>query len=145
MTVRLSPLFVLGIIAAIGSSSASAELTYFRTGFESQFNGTSRHTSVPLQTKCVSICIVPRHTSVSATRNVRYTILGGHGVRLVDGPGIVRFFDEEPTGNYTIVSNGQRLAYRHLVDDKKTWRASLNDVLAGKRQEIDPPTGERGT
>ncbi len=137
MFVRLIPFFVLGIIATIGSSHVAAEATYFRSSFELPLNGTSWRTSMPLPYKCANIVIVPQHSNFSATRSVRYTILGAHGVRLADGPGAAKFFAEEPTGNYTIVANGLRIPYRHLADDKQTWRTMLADVLAGRPQLLE--------
>jgi hypothetical protein len=145
MIARLNQTVVLTALIAC-SASAAAQPSTFRTQFYPSLNATSWRTDFSLSAKCPSIHVVPRNMTAAGTfnalPNVRYTIIGHNGVRFEGRQGLFAFFAEEPTGNYDIIMGVSRIAYRHIYDDRQTWRAKLTSVVDGTPIVLPKSEGE---
>ncbi len=134
MMSELIRVMVYGMVAVAITGPANADPSYYRRADRSLFNGTTQQGGFPRFVKCASIRLIdhcPTGT-FTALHQMRFTIIGAHGVRFEDMQGLVDFFEEEPTGNHTIITGGLRLPYRHIADETGKWRKTLTDTISGK-------------
>lgn len=131
---------VYGIVATALVSSAHADPSYFRRADRSLFNATTRQSDFPRFARCVSIRMVGQKPSgmSAAFLEMRFTIIGSHGVRFEDARGLDAFFAGEPTGDYTIISENFRIVYRHVADRQGKWRQTLMQTLSGQPVVLPP-------
>ena len=129
--------FVLLICLGLSTPAVYGQHSRYVQPIYPTLNATSWHGTFPVRARCVSIRYAGIRTggmsgsqNFNALGNVQYTVIGSNGVRFETRKGLFEFFEEEPDGKYTVISNSVRLDYKHNPNSEN-WSEDLTRVIDG--------------